>query len=109
MLLTQDGTKMQWVCRGGLELAHSLFGRPEEPFTAGRWTKESLWHKVGVQCLHLTDGALAGGNRLVGAIYQVFERYGDNISHKDNRIGWLLLEVIDALQNGKKQLRATGG
>ena len=58
----------------GLELARSLFGWPEEPFTAGRWTKESLWHKVGVQCLHLTDGALAGGNRLVGAIYQVFER-----------------------------------
>ena len=44
----------------------------------------------------------------MGEIYQVFERYGNNISHQDNRIGWLLLEVIDALQNEKKQLRATG-
>lgn len=50
-----------------------------------------------------------GGNRLVGAIYQVFERYGDNISYEDNRIGWLLPEVIDALQKEKKQLRVTGG
>ena len=61
MLLTQDGTKMQLVCRGGLELARLLSGRPEESFTTGRYTKESLWHKVRVQCLHLTDGALAGG------------------------------------------------
>ena len=44
----------------------------------------------------------------MGAIYQVFERYGDNISYEDNRIGWLLPEVIDALQNEKKQLRVTG-
>ena len=108
MQLSQVGTKMQLVYGGILELAGSLSGRQEESFAAGRWTKESLQHKVRVQWLNLTDGALAGGDTLVGTICQVFERYGEDISSKDNRIGRLLLGVIDALQNEKKQLRVTG-
>lgn len=108
MQLTQVGSKMQLVYGGILELAGSLSGWQEESFTAGRWTKESHQHKVRVQWLNLTDGALAGGDTLVGTTYQVFERYGEDISSKDSRTGWLLLGVIDALQNEKKQLRVTG-
>lgn len=44
----------------------------------------------------------------MGIIHQVFERCGENINYKDNRIGWLLLRVIDASQSENKQLRATG-
>lgn len=108
MQLTQVGSKMQLVYGAILELAGSLSGRQEESFTAGRWTKESLQHKVRVQWLNLTDGALAGGDTLVGTTYQVFERYGEDTSYKDSRIGWLLLGFIDAQQNEKKQLRVTG-
>lgn len=91
-----------------MELAHSLAGWQEDPFTGGRWAKKSLGHKVRVQWFPFTGSVLAEGNALMGTIYQVFERCGENISYKDNRIGWLLLRVIDALQDENKQLRATG-
>lgn len=36
----------------------------------------------------------------LGAVYQIFETYGKNSSYKDNRIRWLFLSTIDALQKG---------
>lgn len=87
-------------------LAYSLASQKSPSLQAGG-LKRPLAQSQGPEFTPDRWGT-GGGNRQVGAIYQVFERYGGNISYEDNRIGRLLPEVIDALQNEKKQLRVTG-
>lgn len=69
-----------------LELGHSIPDWQEDPFTRGRWTAESIWHKVGGPVFNTNWWCAGRREGIKGTVYQAFERYRENIDCKDNRL-----------------------